>query len=371
MQHEPLPRTLLDSVGAPIAEPADAEPADEGHGSATATVPGEAVSVDAAASSPAQPYHRSAHAIPHRHYWWRPLVTIAVAGIVWIAMNLHVMVPLMIIGEVWPALATSPSLTDPLNPADQFLGLGMLALLVPAVLVGTLVGYGRAGIALSVLGRFRWGLMGRAALVVVPVYVLLNMGANLILEREAVVVPPLEAGVVLAWLVALVLAPLQSAGEEFAFRALPMQALGTWLRWPIVGILVPVPLFMVGHGYNWVGQIDIAAFAIVMGLLAWKTGGLEIPILLHAANNWTLFAISPLIPGFTEQGEVGLLGLALAMVPMLLLSAGIWWWYSRRVGLGMWEPQRGRGQTLSSVSSSALAPAPAPSADSTSRPLSV
>ncbi|ASK65991.1 CPBP family intramembrane metalloprotease domain-containing protein [Brachybacterium avium] len=293
-----------------------------------------------------QAYHRAARVLWHRRYWWRPLVTLVVTAAVFVVMNFQVMVPLLIAGEIWPAAATSSSLTDPLNPADQFLGLGMLALLVPAVLVGTLAGYGRAGIALSVLGRFRWGLLGRAALVVVPVFVLLNLVLNLILEREAIVVPQLSAGVVLAWLLALVLSPLQCAGEEFAFRALPMQMLGTWLRRPVLGILLPVPLFVLGHGYSWMGQIDIALFAIVMGLLAWKTGGLEIPILVHTANNWTLFAIAPLIPGFTEQGEVELLGLLLALIPMLLLSAGIWWWYSRRAGLGLWEPQRGRGVPL-------------------------
>ncbi|MDN5898758.1 MAG: CPBP family intramembrane metalloprotease [Brachybacterium sp.] len=294
-----------------------------------------------ATPSEPQAYHRAARALPHHRYWWRPLVTLVVAAAVFVVMNFQVMVPLLIAGEIWPAAATSSSLSDPLNPADQFLGLGMLALLVPAVLVGTLAGYGRAGIALSVLGRFRWGLMGRAALVVVPVYLLVNGVVNLILEREAIVVPQLGAGVLLAWLLALVLSPLQCAGEEFAFRALPMQMLGTWLRWPLLGILLPVPLFVLGHGYSWMGQIDIALFAIVMGLLVWKTGGLEIPILVHTANNWTLFAIAPLIPGFTEQGEVELVGLLLALAPMLLLSAGIWWWYSRRAGLGLWEPQRG------------------------------
>lgn len=293
-----------------------------------------------------QPYHRAARAIPHRRYWWRPLVALVVSAAVFLVMNLQLLLVLVVVSLIWPAFTPSATLMDPLNPLDQTFGLGMLALLIPAVLVGTLAGYGRAGIALSVLGRFRWGLLGRAALVVVPVYVLINLVLNLVLEREAIVVPQFSASVILAWLVAIVLAPLQSAGEEFAFRALPMQVLGTWLRWPLIGILVPVPLFMLGHGYNWLGQIDIAVFAIVMGLLAWKTGGLELPILLHAANNWTLFAIAPLIPGFTEQGEIRLLGFVLAMVPMLLLSAGIWWWYSRREGLGLWEPQRGSAQTL-------------------------
>ncbi|MDN5599452.1 MAG: CPBP family intramembrane metalloprotease [Brachybacterium sp.] len=318
------------------------------------------------------PYHRAPRALRHRHHWWRPLVTLVVSAVVFVVMNVQVMTPLFLLGEIWPAAATSPSLTDPLTPADQVLGLGMLALLIPAVLIGTLAGYGRAGIALSVLGRFRWGLMARAALVVVPVYLLVNLAANLILEREAIVVPQLGASVVLAWLLALVLSPLQCAGEEFAFRALPMQMLGTWLRWPLIGILVPVPLFVLGHGYSWLGQIDMAVFALAMGLLAWKTGGLEIPILLHAANNWTLFAIAPLIPGFTEQGEVELMGFVLAMVPMVLLSAGIWWWYSRRAGLGLWEPQRGRGQIRSSASAAEPSSSvPSASAALTSRPLSV
>lgn len=320
---------------------------------------------------PPQPYHRLARALPHRSWWWRPLVTLAVAAFVFVVMNLQLIMPLLVLGELWPPAATSASLTDPLNPADQVGGLGMLALLIPAVLVGTLAGYGRAGIALSVTGRFRWGLLGRAALVVVPVYVLVNLVLNLVLEREAIVAPPLEAGVLVAWLLAVVLGPLQSAGEEFAFRALPMQVLGTWMRWPLIGILVPVPLFVLGHGYDWLGQVDIAVFAIMMGLLAWKTGGLEIPILLHAANNTTLFAIAPLIPGFTEQGEVTMLGFVLAMSPMLLLSAGIWWWYSRRAGLGLWEPQRGSGQTLSSTRPSSSFAGSAPSAAMTSRPRAV
>ncbi|MGO1981933.1 MAG: lysostaphin resistance A-like protein [Brachybacterium alimentarium] len=317
-----------------------------------------------------QAYHRAARAIPHRRYWWRPLVALGVTAVVFVVLNIQVMAPLMILGEYWPPVATSVSMTDPLNPADQFLGLGMLALLVPAVLVGSLVGYGRAGIALSVLGRFRWGLMGRVAVVVVPVYLLVNLVLNLILERDAVVVPQLGAGVIVAWLLTLVLAPLQCAGEEFVFRALPMQMVGTWLRWPLIGILLPVPLFVLGHAYTGLGIIDIAAFAIVMGLLAWKTGGLEIPILLHTANNWTLFAIAPLIPGFTEQGEVTVLGFLLAMVPMLLLAAGIWWWYSRRAGLGLWEPQRGWGQAPSSARAPVPAATAAPSAARSSRPLS-
>ena len=310
--------------------------------------PGHDPEAHGASAAPLRPsaalpvaFHGLPRAIPHRGYWWRPLVAAVVAAVTYLAMFLVLILVSLVVPAVWPGLDISAELTDPLNPLDQFVSLGMLALMLPAVLIGTRVGYGRAGIAHSVIGRFRWGLLGRAAIVVVPVYLLINVGVNLVLARDDLVVPALDATVLAAWVIALVLAPLQSAAEEYVFRVLPLQALGTWLRWPIVGILLPVPLFVLGHGYDWLGQIDIALFALTMGLLAWKTGGIEIPVLLHAANNTTLFALAPLIPGFTEQGEVTVPGFLLATAPMLLLAAGIWWWFSRREGLGVREPRRG------------------------------
>ena len=312
------------------------------------SLPGHDLEGDGASAAPRRPgaplpvaFHRLPRAIPHRGYWWRPLVAVAVAAVTYLAMFLLLIVVSLVTPAVWPGLDISAEMTDPLNPLDQFISLGMLALGLPAVLLGTLAGYGRAGIAHSVIGRFRWGLLGRVAIVVVPVYLLINVGVNLLLARNDLVVPALDATVLAAWAIALLLAPLQSAAEEYVFRALPLQALGTWLRWPVVGILLPVPLFVLGHGYDWLGQVDIVLFALTMGLLAWKTGGIEIPVLLHAVNNTTLFALAPLIPGFTEQGEVNVAGFLLATVPMLLLSAGIWGWFSRREGLGAWEPRRG------------------------------
>ncbi|WP_083713633.1 CPBP family intramembrane glutamic endopeptidase [Brachybacterium sp. P6-10-X1] len=312
------------------------------------SLPGHDPEGDGASAAPRRPgaalpvaFHRLPRAIPHRGYWWRPLVAVVVAAVAYLVMFLVLLVVSLVVPVAWPGLEISAEMTDPLNPLDQFISLGMLALMLPAVLLGTLAGYGRVGIAHSVIGRFRWGLLGRAAIVVVPVYLLVNVGVNLVLARNDLVVPALEATVLVAWGLALVLAPLQSAAEEYVFRVLPLQVLGTWLRWPIVGILLPVPLFVLGHGYDWLGQVDIALFAVTMGLLAWKTGGIEIPVLLHAVNNTTLFALAPLIPGFTEQGEVTVPGFLLATVPMLLLSVGIWWWFSQREGLGVWEPRRG------------------------------
>ena len=291
--------------------------------------------------APAVPFHRLARALPHRRWWWRSLVAVTVAGAAYLVMVLQLIVLGLVISAIVPGTDPSAELSDPLNPMDQLLMLGMLALMLPALLIGTLAGYGRAGIAHSVRGRFRWGLAGRAATVILPVYLVVNVGVNLLIGAEQIVVPELTAGVLLAWAITLVLVPLQSAGEEYVFRVLPMQALGTWLRTPLLGIALPIPLFVLGHGYAPLGQVDIAVFALCMGLLAWKTGGIEIPVLLHVANNGTLFALGPLMPGLLEQGEVTISGFVLAVVPMLACTAGVWWWVSRREGLRLLEPVRG------------------------------
>ena len=304
---------------------------------------------DAPAPSPPAPetdiapaaFHRLPCILLHRRYWFRPLVVVGVAAVSYAVMVLALIVGMLLLSLAVPGAEPSVELEDPLNPMDQMFVLGMLALMLPAVLLGTLAGHGRAGIAHSVLGRFRWGLLGRAATVIVPLYLVVNLGVSLVAGREQIVVPPPEAGVLVAWSLLLLLTPLQAAAEEYAFRVLPMQVMGTWLRSPLPGILLPIPLFVLGHEYALLGQIDIALFALCMGLLTWKTGGIEIPVLLHVANNWTLFAITPLLPHLAEQGEVTWTGFLLAALPTLLCTVGTWWWVSQREGVGLWEPVRG------------------------------
>lgn len=288
-------------------------------------------------------YHRLPTLMRHRRRWWRPVAAVAVFAASYAVMLILLMLPLVILGELVPALAATTEFSDAHNPVDMLIMLGMIALMMPATLLASRVAYGRAGIAHSIVGRIRWGLMGRAGLVVVPLYLLINTGGSLLIDGGMLEMPTPSAAVVSAAVVIVLLVPLQAAAEEYAFRALPMQALGTWLRSPLWGIVIPVPLFVLGHDYDWVGQIDIAVFAVVAGLLAWKTGGLELPILVHAANNWTLLILAPLLPGALEQGEVAPYMLLSSTLPTVLMAAGLWRWYSRREGLRMCEPARARG----------------------------
>jgi membrane protease YdiL (CAAX protease family) len=70
-----------------------------------------------------------------------------------------------------------------------------------------------------------------------------------------------------------------------------MQTIGGWLRHPLFAILLPVPLFVLGHLYDVWGLLDVAVFGVFAAWLTVRTGGLEAAIVVHVVNNASLFAL--------------------------------------------------------------------------------
>lgn len=85
--------------------------------------------------------------------------------------------------------------------------------------------------------------------------------------------------------------PFQSAAEEILFRGLLPQWFAAWKAPAWLAYGLATILFVLGHAYNWVGLIDILIFGLCASLLAHKLGGLEVPILIHVANNVTFFVL--------------------------------------------------------------------------------
>lgn len=229
-------------------------------------------------------------------------------------------------GEAW---STSEEFTDPTRPLDMVVMLGLVALMLPAAVLGSRWGGGAPGIIHSTSRRIRWELILRPAAVVFPIYTIWIAANFLLSGGEGFSWPGLNLRTSVVLAVIVILTPLQCAAEEYVFRGLAQQALGTWLKSPAWGILVPVPLFMIGHEYGWLGQIDIAIFAICMGLLVWKSGGLELAIVLHTANNLNLFLLSPFNPALLEQGEVEPLTLIMSVTLTVTVTVAAWVWLSR------------------------------------------
>ena len=83
----------------------------------------------------------------------------------------------------------------------------------------------------------------------------------------------------------ILLAPLQTCGEELLFRGVLMQALGSWFKKPIVAIILQSLIFVTVHPYNFIGMVDIFVYGLFYGLVTWKTKGLEASMAMHTANN--------------------------------------------------------------------------------------
>lgn len=237
------------------------------------------------------PYHRVAltHARPR---WWRPLLTVVFSGVAYavlvFATGILTMIVIYFVPYLEPAMTVWAE-TDTFDldtPLGLVLGCGMLALMIPAVAIGLRLAEKQSlGRLSSVAGHLRGALLvpmlGLAALVFTP-YVAIDA---LVQWHQGSLDISITNRALLMITLALLVVPFQAAAEEYVFRGLPQQVLGAWLKSPWWGILIPIPFFVLGHTYDLYGQVNIGVFALAMGILVWRTGGLEAAIALHVVNN--------------------------------------------------------------------------------------
>jgi membrane protease YdiL (CAAX protease family) len=145
----------------------------------------------------------------------------------------------------------------------------------------------RPGWLASVQGRFRWGFFGRCLLIAAPI-----IAVDLV--AEALIAGPWELRLrdhtVFMIVVILLTTPLQCAGEEYLCRGLINRGFGSLPKGRTAGVatgaLVSTAVFAVLHGATDPYLIVFYCFfGLACCLLAWKTGGLEAAIAVHAANN--------------------------------------------------------------------------------------
>lgn len=247
-----------------------------------------------------------------RHRWWRPLLAILLMAVFGFLMIQLVLPIVMVIGVVlgvdnpldWAARTLTD--VDNMGPAGFFATNLSLIVLIPAAMWAIWIAHRiRPRFLTSVVGGIRWKWLARCLLITLPIW-LVYMAISLLIDHEGGARP--EQWIPLL-IMAVVMTPLQAAGEEYAFRGFLLQTIGSWFPQPLLALIVPtvlsVAVFAVAHGSpnGWV-LADLGLFALVAAVATWRTGGLEAAIVIHAVNNVSIFFVVILFGGW-EDAFVG------------------------------------------------------------------
>jgi CAAX protease family protein len=267
----------------------------------------------------ARPYHQMLRG--PRFRWWKPIVTLLLAVAMGIPLITLSFLPLVVMGLYSGDADLGLSNLDvkDLSPtAFVVVNLSLIVLIPLAGLTIWIVHQIRPRYLSSVAGGIRWRWLLRCSLVVLPLW-LAYMGLGLL------VAPP-ESTRPDDWLallvIVLIMTPFQAAGEEYFFRGWIMQNIGAWFARPIVGLVVSVAVstivFAAAHGSPdpWILG-SIGCLAVAAGIAAYRTGGLEAGIAMHAVNNLLAFGAVLTFGGWDEA----FVGADTSGTPVMLLLA--------------------------------------------------
>ncbi|WP_460654869.1 lysostaphin resistance A-like protein [Kribbella endophytica] len=307
---------------------------------------------------PGTPFHQLARNA--RYKWWRPLVgTLALAAFAFFATIAVVLVWMVVHSAIAGDFPETEG--DNLFPNDlENLAstLVMLAILTPAVVFTAWAIQRRPPWSVaSVLNKIRWKWLFLACLpalgYIAVSYALSTVADSLFPNADPA---PADDGTWVGFaafigpaLLILFLVPFQSGAEEFVFRGWLVQAIGAYapssdarnavtrviwraLRTPWPALVISSALFVSAHGYTGWAMADIFLFAMTVGWLSVRTGGIEAAIGLHALNNLFAFmlpAATGQLDSWADQGGAPWT-LLLTDIPSLALYAVSVVWLAKR-----------------------------------------
>ncbi|SDQ13011.1 CPBP family intramembrane glutamic endopeptidase [Leucobacter chromiiresistens] len=316
--HGPVPPQAQPGLGQSLAEPS--APGQPGGPAPEWAWARPQVALQTVETEPLE-YHRLLRGVAN-YRWWRPLVLLLLSGVYFGVFTIIVSIAFI------PILMTDPSYLDGIVtgegevldtqvPVSVLLSLVSIIIMIPAVILAMLtLGMRPTGRVWSVAGRIRWGLLGRVSIAALLAVVVMNvagiafeiaMDPASLSETAETSSSGADFDWTAAWtslIIIVLLVPLQATAEEVVFRGLFMQVLGSWLKSPWFGIVIPSVGFALAHIYDIWGLLSVGALGLVAGWLTWRTGGLEAAIAIHIVNNLIAFGFMTFaVGGETAQVE--------------------------------------------------------------------
>ncbi|HEX2857933.1 MAG TPA: CPBP family intramembrane glutamic endopeptidase [Propionibacteriaceae bacterium] len=282
-----------------------------------------------------------------RWHWWKSLLTLGGLAVFFLVSSIVALGAAAAIdastGRVpWSTFLDSVQKGVVSTTPAVFIAnnLSLVALVPVCLLLARLVTGQRAGFLTSVVGFLRWGWLLRCIAMLAPFWIALVVFQ--FYAGGGVAGTPLKVtGDTLPLLLAVIFTtPLQSAGEEYAFRGVINRSVAGWIPNEalavVAGGLVNSTFFMLAHGAGdpWL-NVFYFAFGALSTFLTWRTGGLEASIAVHVVNNVTSEWSLPFtnISGLFDRqaGTAGpgiLIQLALPVIAVALIL-----WQARRGGI--------------------------------------
>lgn len=239
----------------------------------------------------ATPFHRMATLRPAWAGRLRPPLTLLAAFMAYLVLISVVLVLTILALALAPGVNVAIGVTsgDPTSALDVALALAMGTMWLPAGIIGVRFGGWRPlGTAWSVAARWRsrsarslgpWGVAMGVVVVLAAALAGAVTGADGSgADGAGASVPQL----LLVALIVLVLGPLQAIGLELTLRGAVMQALGSWLRSPLLPMIAASAVMLIGRELSVAVALPALALGLASAVLAWKSGGLELSILLVA-----------------------------------------------------------------------------------------
>jgi membrane protease YdiL (CAAX protease family) len=225
------------------------------------------------------------------------------------------------------------------TPLRHVAGSLSLALLIPYSMLLQRVLYGVSpGSLHSVTGRFRFDVFGRTLLALGPL-VLVAVGISA--SQGGTTTTWTQADLIVMFLSGLIVSPLAAAGEEYGFRGLMFRVVGGWARSAraglVVGVVVTTVLFSLMHGT--LDPYLLTSYLVLFGSMAivtWRTGGLEVAIVLHSVYNLALLLATTLhldIGGELDNRATAV-GTPVSLVPSgaIIIATAVVWLMTRTSG---------------------------------------
>ena len=271
--------------------------------------------------------------------WWKPLAALGLFAVAVVAVILLVTLAAysaeVIAGRITPAEAMAGRITPVLFLANN---VGLAAAIPLAIGAHALVYRQRPGWLASIQGRFRWRVLARFVAVILPIFLAWLAVELFVFGGIAELHPRPETWFMIG--VILLTTPLQSAGEEYAFRGLISRSIGSCFGARRVGLAVSVGvsagLFALAHGAGdpWLNLFYVS-FGALSSYLTLRTGGLEAAVALHAVNNLVAFSSLPFtgLEGLFDREAGTGSPLVLVMLAVLVGAAAAILWQARHLAL--------------------------------------